>query len=83
LGVFFEFDQSSSPASPDIFSKALTNSKSPSFAVFQLSGLQHGFWKVEGYADSAAKFSTRSQKVNSVVANWLNLFIENSFSMVK
>jgi pimeloyl-ACP methyl ester carboxylesterase len=71
LGVFFEFDQSSSPASPGIFATALTNSKSPSFTVVQLPGLQHGSWVVESYADSASRFSTRSQKVNTTIINWL------------
>jgi pimeloyl-ACP methyl ester carboxylesterase len=75
LGVFFEFDQSTAPASPGIFATALTSSNSPSFSVVQLPGLQHGSWVVEGYADSAARFSTRSQQVNTIIANWLTTTI--------
>ncbi len=71
LGVFFEFDGSTPPDSPGIFAAALAESESSSFTVIQLPGLQHGSWVVEGYADSAARFATRSQEVNDTIADWL------------
>jgi pimeloyl-ACP methyl ester carboxylesterase len=71
LGLFFEFDGSSSPESPGIFAAALSDSKASSFEVIQMPGLQHGSWVVNGYADSASRFSTRDQEVNKVIANWL------------
>ncbi len=75
LGVFFEFDGSTTPEAPGVFATALSASPSRSFSVVQLPGLQHGSWKVESYADSAARFSTRSQDVHSVIANWLERFV--------
>ena len=76
LGIFFEFDGSTTPDSPGLFAAALAASPASSFAVVQLAGLQHGSWVVESYADSAARFSQRSQMMNAVIADWLDRVLQ-------
>ena len=73
LGVFFEFDHSSAPSSPDHFHKSLSAAGNGNFAVVMIPDAHHGGFVVEGmgYRFDTSKHKKRSPLLIDTVADWV------------
>ncbi len=73
LGVFFEFDHSSAPSSPDHFYTSLRAAGNGDFAVVMIPDAHHGGFVVDGlgYRFDTSKLKKRSPLLIDTVANWV------------
>lgn len=73
LGIFFQFDHSTTPQSPEDFLAGVQASKSPEVRVVVLPGLNHGSWgPYQSYRTPSSEVTFRSVRVNEVLKAWLD-----------
>ena len=73
LGVFFEFDHSSAPSSPDHFHNSLRAAGNSDFAVVMIPDAHHGGFVVDGlgYRFDTSKHKKRAPLLIDTVADWV------------
>lgn len=72
LGLFFEFDHSSTPETPLIFHRALSRAGNGHFAIYVFPQTNHGAWEVESYRFDTRKILRRSPEVFHTLASWVS-----------
>lgn len=76
LGVYFEFDQSNPPDSPQRFRRALLNARNRRVTVRVMPGLDHGAWVVPGYAVNSSGITRRGTAPFEAIGQWILEVIE-------
>jgi pimeloyl-ACP methyl ester carboxylesterase len=71
LGLFFEFDGSTTPESPEIFLSALRRAGNSDVTVAVFPGAQHGMWLVDSYTTPFAAITRRSVDAPELVYDWI------------
>lgn len=73
LGVFFEFDHSSGPSSPDHFYRSLRAAGNSDFAVAMIPDANHGGFELDGmgYRFDTSKLKRRSPLLASTISDWI------------
>lgn len=76
LGVYFEFDQSNPPDSPERFRRALLDAGNRRVTVRVMPGLDHGAWVVPGYAVDSSAITRRGTAPFEAIGQWILEVIE-------
>ena len=78
LGIFFEFDHSSAPSSPDHFHKSLRLAGNSDFTVVIIPDAHHGGYLVNGmgYRFDTSNHKKRSPLLADTVADWVERHVK-------
>ena len=82
LGLFFEFDHSSSPSTPLIFHSALSHAGNGNFAIYVFPGMNHGAWEVESLRFNTREITRRAPEVFKTLVDWVVLMVNGEWLMV-
>ncbi len=71
LGLFFEFDHSSTPETPLIFHRALHKAGNGDYAIHVFPNTHHGGFEVESYRFDSQKLKRRPPEIFLTLIDWV------------